>query len=248
MESVRICDLDVLRISMDEAVKLVENRAKLGDGGWLALVNLEMIARSKKDSAYASVLKSADIIIADGMPIVWAAKKIGKPLPERVAGVDLTKNLLADSLDLRISIIGGENPELALQKTGVTNTDRFQIFTGKVPSGNEGVSQIAEILSAHNPQIVFLALGVGKQDFLADKLRKQFPHAMFLGVGGSFEMIGEMKKRAPKWMQNVGMEWLFRLCIEPGRLWKRYLVNYPPGAVHLMKSVRAERRKLTNAS
>lgn len=232
---------------MNDAVALVVSHVKRGKGGWLALVNLEMIARSKKDPNYGNMLKSADMVIADGMPIVWAAAKIGKPLPERVAGVDLTKNLLRDDLDLRISIIGGENPSEALQKAGVKKTSRFQIYTGKVELGEPGINQIAELLKQHQPQVVFLALGVGKQDFLADKLRRLFPSAVFLGVGGSFEMIGELKKRAPKWMQNIGMEWLFRLCIEPGRLWKRYLINYPPGAIHLISSVRMERRRLAKA-
>lgn len=227
---------------MQEAVSLVVQRSRDGEGGWLALANLEMIARCKKDSAYESLLKSADIILADGMPVVWAAKKIGKSLPERIAGVDLAKNLLSDTHDLRISIVGGEDPPRALQKARVQQRDRFQIFTGKISGGDDGVTQVKSLLDEHQPQLVFLALGVGKQDFLADQLRQHFPKTMFLGVGGSFEMIGEMKRRAPKWMQNIGMEWLFRLCIEPRRLWKRYLIYYPPGVMYLKKSVKNQRK------
>jgi N-acetylglucosaminyldiphosphoundecaprenol N-acetyl-beta-D-mannosaminyltransferase len=244
METVRICGLNVGRIGMEAAVEMIAERAKRRQGGWLALLNLEMVARAKKQSEYFELLKQADIVLADGMPIVWASNKIGLPIPERVAGVDLTQRLLADTFDFRISIVGGENPFLALTKIGIANLKRFQIETGIVQTDAKGVAKIEGMLKEHDPHLVFLALGVGKQDVIASKLKAVLPGAVIMGVGGSFEMIAGIKRRAPRAMQKIGMEWLFRLMIEPKRLWKRYLVNYPPGAIWLMRCVREEKRRL----
>lgn len=248
METVNICGFAVGRLTMSQVVDLLVSRARSGKGGWVALMNLEMLARAKRDPDYMQLLLKSDMVFADGMPLVWASKKIGLPLPERIPGVDLAKELLSDAYGLRISIIGGENPALALNKAGVANRERFQIHTARVEPSHQGVEEISRLLSEHGPQVVFLALGVGKQDVLAEKLKRRHPNAVFLGVGGSFEMIGGMKKRAPKGMQRAGMEWLFRLMIEPRRLWKRYLVNYPPGALWLIKCAREERRRLRRAS
>ena len=83
--------------------------------------------------------------------------------------------------------------------------------------------------------MVFIALGVPKQDRLAVELRRRMPHLVLLGIGGTFEILGPQGSRAPRWMQKGGLEWLYRLFREPGRLWRRYLINYPQGVWFLIK-------------
>jgi N-acetylglucosaminyldiphosphoundecaprenol N-acetyl-beta-D-mannosaminyltransferase len=83
--------------------------------------------------------------------------------------------------------------------------------------------------------VVFLALGVPKQDRLALELRAQIPELVVAGVGGTFEILGPQGSRAPQWMQRAGLEWLYRLLHEPGRLWKRYFLHYPAGLSLLLK-------------
>jgi N-acetylglucosaminyldiphosphoundecaprenol N-acetyl-beta-D-mannosaminyltransferase len=241
-----ICGFDVTCLRMADATQEIVRMAKAGEGAWVALINLEMVSRARKDPEYAETLGAADMILADGMPIVWASGSLGTRLPERVAGVDLTRNLLDDSHALQVSIIGGEDPVSALATAGIKNTDRIQIDTGMVQATEEDVERLAASIRPHDPQIIFLALGVNKQDFLAVRLRKAFPKAIILGVGGSFELIGGQKRRAPQVMQRSGLEWLFRLLYEPRRLWRRYLLLYPTGALWVLREIARARRAKKN--
>ena len=202
---------------------------------WIVTLNLEMVSRGRLDPEYGALLKGCDLIVADGMPLVWGSRlKRGIPsLPERLPGSDLTVELLRMVPAAKIAILGGQDPIVALRKLGIPDAEKAYIFNGKIAATLEQADVFAAELNARGREIVFLALGVPKQDRLAALLRSRLNQGLVLGVGGSFELIAGQLKRAPKWMRNYGFEWLFRLLQEPRRLGYRYLVLYWVGGFAL---------------
>lgn len=234
-----VCGYQCLALPPNQIPAFLVEHLASGRGGWVLTLNLEMVSRSARDPAYGALTRSADFIIADGMPIVWASKlKRGVPaIPGRAAGVDLSTELIRATDPARIAVIGGDNPKRALDALGIADAGEVYVFDGRVTADDATAGRLAAELRKRGSRVVFLALGVGKQDDLAALLRERIPEALLLGVGGTFELIGGQKKRAPKWMQRAGMEWLFRLMVEPQRLWKRYLVLYWSGAWLILRDL-----------
>lgn len=210
---------------------LLERMARR-EGAWLLTLNTEMLARFTREPGYRDLVAQADIITADGMPLVWASRFRGPGLviPERTTGVDLVDAFLRLPQVPAYAIIGGVDPVTTLAIYGDTARQacRF-LFNGKVDLSEQQVQQFVDALREGRVQMLFVALGVPKQDRLALKLRTLMPELVITGIGGTFEILGPQGSRAPQWMQRTGMEWLFRLMKEPGRLWKRYILHYPAG-------------------
>lgn len=223
---------------------IIKKNAIEGKGGWYVTLNLEMVSRSRKEKEYGELLQRADRFVADGMPIVWATRKKNEKdpayaaAPERVTGVELVRDLMKLEDRPRIAIIGGEDPVSAMSSAGVPEIEEIWIDDSRIDTSEGGVVDLASRLRDFDPQVILIALGVPKQDKLALALRGLFPKAVIIGIGGSFELIGGQKKRAPDWMQKSGLEWLYRLGKEPKRLWRRYLLLYPTGAKALLNDLR----------
>ncbi len=233
-----LCDLPVLALERDQVVELLRERVEAGLGTWVVTLNLEMVSRRERDPLYRELLNSADIHIPDGMPLVWASrrKKGAIPLPMRVTGSDVTGDLLRVVPPQFIAVVGGENPGKALETANIAEREKIFIDASYIKVDDESIKSLAHRLQGR--RLIFLALGVPKQDQVAIELRKLLPEASFIGVGGSFELLGLQKIRAPLWMQNAGFEWLFRLISEPRRLWKRYLVESWTGGFALINDIR----------
>lgn len=222
-----------LQSHLDELIE----RAETGKGGWIVTLNTEMLARGVRTPEYLDLIRQADLVVADGMPLVWATqkKKCPHPVTERTTGVDLVNGFLQRPDVPPYSVIGGVDPETTLdQYPGAREACKF-LFTGKVDLSEKQVEDFCAILNERKIGIAFLALGVPKQDKLALAIREKAPHVVTIGVGGTFEILGPQGGRAPQWMQENGLEWLYRLSSEPQRLWKRYLIEYPLGIGLLIK-------------
>ncbi len=233
--------LPIWCVTRQECVDQLVARATHGQGAWVLTLNLEMVARQNRDASYRELAKQADIYLADGMPIVWASrkKKNSNPVPERVTGADITVDLIERLEPARIAIIGGISPRAALLKIlGEQKAAEPYVFDGMVAAEEEQVASLAREIAPRDPQAIFIALGVPKQDRIALMLRKHFPKAILMGVGGTFEFITGEQKRAPLWMQKSGTEWLYRLLSNPKRLWRRYLVEYWGGGLALLRDIR----------
>ena len=202
---------------------------------WVVTLNLEMLSRGKKDKAYEAMLKEADLFIADGQPLVWGSKmKRGVPsLPERLAGSDMAYELLRLVPAEKLAVIGGKDARAALTKAGIEGAERAYVFSERVEATEEQADAFASELNVRDARLIFLALGVPKQDRMASLLRKRLKRGVLIGVGGTFEMLQGDVKRAPDWMKKAGMEWMFRLMQEPRRLAHRYLVLYWTGGFAL---------------
>lgn len=223
-----------LNVHVQDLVWHAEN----GNGAWLLTLNTEMLARGARDPDYWNLIKQADIFTADGMPLVWASKIkcSASAINGRTTGVDLVDAMLGLSSVPRFAVIGGKSPGATIERYGAQAIDACAfVFEGKVDLSDPQLTFFCTELSRQQVRVVFIALGVPKQDRLALLLRQRMPHLVLLGIGGTFEILGPGGGRAPLWMQRSGLEWLYRLLKEPGRLWRRYLISYPQGIWFLLK-------------
>lgn len=236
--TVEVAGLPVWRISVDELCSQIADWAARGEGHWIATLNLDYYARCMRDPLFLELLRKADVFTADGMPILRACRQRDPRFEglDRTTGADLTPRLIGLLDPSLVAVIGGIDPRGALQKLD-RNPDDYFIFDGKVELTDEWARDLASKISERS--VVFVALGCPKQEKMIALLQPHLPKAVFIAVGGSFDMISGATSRAPRWMQKSGFEWLYRLAIEPKRLWKRYLVEYPPGARALKRETSA---------
>lgn len=213
-----------------------------GEGGTLVTANLDYLRRSSCDDEFGRFVKQSNLIVADGMPLVWASRLQGTPLPERVAGSSLCLSLSAE-LAIRhrsVYLLGG-NPGVAQQAARILR-DRFpglEIAGTYCPQiGYEKDPEVSELIRQKLidslPDVVYVALGSPKTEKLIDMLRKDLPTTWWIGIGISLSFITGEVRRAPRWMQASGTEWIHRLCQEPKRLGRRYLVDGIPFAMKLL--------------
>lgn len=233
-----LCGLPISRSTMKQTLDDLLARIERGDGAWLLTLNTEMLSRFTREPDYRDLVSQADIITADGMPLVWASRFKGtdQAIPERTTGVDLVDAFLRLPDVPPYAIIGGVDPATTVARYGETAQRACRyLFNGKVDLSDQQVQEFVDVLRQQQVRMLFVALGVPKQDRLALKVRACMPELVVTGIGGSFEILGPQGSRAPLWMQKAGLEWLFRLSKEPGRLWKRYIVHYPAGVGLLIK-------------
>tara|TARA_A100000171_G_C2140621_1_gene155877 strand:- start:20677 stop:21372 length:696 start_codon:yes stop_codon:yes gene_type:complete len=215
---------------MKETLALVSKAISENNQLHHVVVNAGKIVALQKDAALRKSVNESDIINADGQAVVWAAKILGKPLKERVAGIDLMENLveLAHQENHKIFLLGAK--EEVVQKV----SQIYQVkYNANLIAGyrngyftKEDEPQIAQQIANSGAQMLFVAITSPiKENFLYNhrELLKDVPFVM--GVGGSFDVVSGLTKRAPVWMQNAGLEWFYRFLQEPKRMWKRYLVG-----------------------
>jgi N-acetylglucosaminyldiphosphoundecaprenol N-acetyl-beta-D-mannosaminyltransferase len=217
--------------------RLAEHR-----GGWLVTANLDILRRFRFQSAARSLYQRADLRIADGMPLVWGARLKGEPLPGRLAGSSLIWSLAerAAASGRSLYLLGGApgSAEAAAvhfrERWPGLDIRGFAAPRVDSPPTVEQVEAVLEDLVRLEPDILLVGLGSPKQEQVIDALRSALPHTWMIGVGISFSFVAGQVRRAPLWMQRLGLEWLHRLGQEPGRLARRYLIEDAPFAVRLL--------------
>jgi N-acetylglucosaminyldiphosphoundecaprenol N-acetyl-beta-D-mannosaminyltransferase len=212
-----------------------------GRGGWLITANLDFLRRYTKEPAMRDLYGSADVMVADGMPLVWAARLQGEPLPERVAGSALIYRFAERAAAEGRSIYffggdpgAGEGAAKALMERhpGLSVAGFSSPRVSAEPTEIEVASAVAE-LRRKKPDLLLVGLGSPKQERLIAALRAHFPHMWMAGVGISFSFVAGQVSRAPAWMRKTGLEWVHRLSQEPKRLGRRYLIEDLPFAFEL---------------
>ncbi len=239
---VQVGRVGVHAVTEQRAIDHIIESLDRGMGGAVVTPNLDHLRRYERDPSFAAVVDEFDLVLADGMPLVWASRLAGRPLPQRVAGSDLilTLSLAAAQRGKSIFLLGGA-PGTA-DGAGRVLRDRaptLRVAGAACPApGFEfsapELARLRGIVSQARPDIVFVALGSPKQERLIDILRATLPSAWWLGVGVSFSFLTGDVARAPMWMRNSGLEWAHRLCQEPRRLVRRYLIDGIPFAGSLM--------------
>ncbi|RLT43886.1 MAG: glycosyltransferase [Chloroflexi bacterium] len=193
----------------------------------LCTVNPEFVMEARRDPAFAAVLNRADLCAPDGVGILWAGRLLGQPFAERVTGSDGIYRISerAAAQGWRVYFLGA-GPGVAEQ----TAERLCSLYPGLQVAGtfsgspsDEGWPEIQQRLAAARPDLLFVAFGHPRQDFWIDAHRHELPVAVALGVGGAFDFVAGVARRAPLWMQRLGLEWLHRLVVEPWR-WRRMRV------------------------
>lgn len=233
--------LPLAALTQEQVESLIAADLSDGVGGWLITANLDHLRRMRTDDEVRELLIGADLVVADGMPLVWAGRIAGTPVPERVAGSDLifTLSSRAAEHDASVYLLGG-SPGAADAAAGVLRRQAPQLSiagTACPPFGFEHSpealdSVVADVASAA-PSVVFVGLGFPKQDRLIARLRMAHPDAWYVGCGVSIDFVAGFVPRAPLWMQRTGVEWVFRLTREPRKLTARYLIHGIPFATRL---------------
>lgn len=216
-------------LSMDETVEAVEKIIAAGKPTQHVVINALKVNLMRKDEVLRRIVNDCPLINADGASIVYAAKMLGVPVRERVTGFDLFLRLVevAAEKGYRIYLFGA--------KEEVVNRVK-EIFLEKYPAlqivgtrngyfTEKDEPQIVADMASSGADMMFVAFSSPKKEYWIHKYLEQLNIPFVMGVGGSFDVVAGVTDRAPKWMQDHGLEWFYRFIQEPGRLWKRYLVG-----------------------
>ncbi len=222
------CPVDVVRLS--EAVERVEDYIASGGLHQGVGVNLDQFLKMHEDPEFKKMIIEADLITADGHPIVWTSWLWGTPLPERVPGIDLFEALLPVSArkGYKVFLLGAK--EESMQAAAEAYLQRYpglQIAgrrNGYFTEADE--PEIVEQINACGADLLFIAITSPKKEEFVDRNREMLAKVGFvLGVGGTFDIDAGLYKRAPDWMAKAGIEWTYRLWQEPRRMYKRYIIE-----------------------
>jgi len=192
----------------------------------ICTVNPEFIVDARRDPDFAAVLAQADLCVPDGAGVLWAARRAGKPLRERVTGSDGIYRLaeLAARTGLRLFLLGAA-PGVAAQAADILAATYPGLVVAGTCSGSPREDEWPAIyaqLVQSRPDLLLVAFGHPRQDFWIDRHRADLPAAVAIGVGGAFDFVAGIAPRAPLWMQRLNLEWLHRLVTQPWR-WRRML-------------------------
>lgn len=233
-------------LSVPEVVARVESGLADGRPVTHASVNAAKAVRVQKDPDLRAALRDSDLVTADGQPVVWAARLAGRRLPERVAGIDLMEGVLgiANRRGYRVYLLGAQPEVVAAAAAEVRRR-----FPGATVVGTQDgyfspddEAAVVERITAAKPDILFIALGTPEKELFQLRHRNALGAGFVMGVGGAFDVLAGRLRRAPRWAQRLGLEWLFRLAQEPKRLGRRYLTTNAR-FVRLVISERAHRRR-----
>ncbi|MGC8778550.1 MAG: WecB/TagA/CpsF family glycosyltransferase [Candidatus Caldatribacteriaceae bacterium] len=210
----------IAELNREALVALVDEALRKKRKMHLVTLNPEMLARQARDARFRAVLLRAEVLVPDGMGIVWGAKFLGKALPGRLPGIELAEALLAEGQKSgwRFYLVGGKEgvAEQAAQRLR-KRYPGLQVV-GTHHGYFEEDAPVVEAINRANPQVLFLGMGSPRQELWIDQYREVLSPLVFMGVGGSFDVWSGEKKRSPRFLQRLGLEWLWRVLTEPGRL------------------------------
>lgn len=234
MTAVSILGVPIEPVSLEHAVDRVAELVERRRFGHVATANVDFLYQIGVDDDLLDVLSSADLVVADGVPLLWMAKWQGSPLPGRVNGTDLAERVLRMAGERRwpIAYVGGEaGIALAAARAAAARWRTPTAFVAcpsrSVMADPTGSAALAREVAASGARVLLLGISAGRQERWAAAHREDLGSIVVIGVGSALSYIAGEQKRAPRWMQRTGLEWLWRLAAEPRRLWRRYLVDDP---------------------
>ncbi|HNW56135.1 MAG TPA: WecB/TagA/CpsF family glycosyltransferase [Bacteroidales bacterium] len=217
-------------LTMQETVAVIDQAIKTGKKINHVVINAGKVVAMQHDKELYDSVANCDLINADGQSIVWAARFLGKKLPCRVTGIDLMEELvkLASENNYKCYFFGAREEvvkkvvEIYSNKYGESIIAGYRNGYFTQPEGTE----IARSIAQSGAQMLFVAITSPKKEIFLYENRELLKGVNFtMGVGGTFDVVSGVTKRAPSWMQRMGLEWFYRFLQEPGRMWKRYLVG-----------------------
>jgi N-acetylglucosaminyldiphosphoundecaprenol N-acetyl-beta-D-mannosaminyltransferase len=246
----QILNTYVNALSLNETIAEVEGIIQRGIPTQHVVVNASKVNLMEADKELASIVNNCPLINADGASIVWAAKRLGVPLSERVTGIDLFLELvkLSAGKGYKIYLFGAkEEVVLKVKRIFEEQYPDLQIVgyrNGYFSEADE--PQIVADMAASGADMMFVAFSSPKKEYWVHKYLNQIGIPFVMGVGGSFDVVAGVTDRAPEWMQNHGLEWFYRFVQEPKRLWKRYIVGNTKFVALTYKYKLAKKGKMQN--
>lgn len=223
---INILGVEVDDVSQKDAVFAILKMAKDKAGGrYVVTVNSEFVILAKNSEKFRDILEGADLSVPDGQGVVWAKLILGGREHERVTGVDLIEKLCVKSAEKAISVgfLGGFGgvAETVSKRQKEQNPGLKVVFAGSGdPAIGYDLRLKKELLGVGRIDILFVAYGMGQQEFWIERNKNRLDVGVLIGVGGAFDYLSMVKMRAPRQFQNIGLEWLWRLLMEPVRIWR----------------------------
>jgi len=253
---VELLGMPVHPVRFDEAVHMLLALAHGDQPAYAVTANVDHVVRFARHPEIRHLYERAHLVVADGTPLVWASRLLGRTLPERVAGSDLFPALCARAAEQNLSIflLGGA-PGTARRAAQMLQAQHPHLRVVGTCCPNYGfekdppeASRVVDAVGAARPDILFVGLGSPKQENWIVENIAACGAKLSIGVGISFSFVCGDVARAPRWMQRAGLEWLHRLCQEPTRLWKRYLLRDVVFLVLVLKGLWQRGRRCRNGA
>lgn len=230
---VRLFGIEFDNCSMQEAIHLIEQAIKQKKPSLVVTPNAQHINIVKKDKEFKKICNEASLVFPDSVPLIWASRILGQPLKERVAGSDILPTFckIVARKKYKIFLLGAE-PGVAKKAAkilesknpGLVISDTYSPPFGFERDERENL-KIIKMINTCKPDVLFVGLGTPKQEKWSWNYKDKMSVPVIICVGATFDFIAQKSNRAPYWMQKSGLEWFHRLCQEPRRLWKRYLIG-----------------------
>lgn len=230
MSRVKILNTEIDNLSMSETIDRIIQSIRAKRQIHHVVVNASKIVSMQKDMPLRESVNSSDIINADGQAVVWASNILKNPIKERVAGIDVMENVvrIAHLNNFTIFFLGAKEDvvKTVVEKYSVKYSKTIIAGFRNGYFSKKEEPEIAKQISNSNCDILFVAISSPTKELFLYNNKKLLNNVYFImGVGGSFDVVAGKIKRAPRWMQKLGLEWFYRLIQEPKRMWKRYLVG-----------------------
>jgi len=241
MGRVRVLNGNFDRVGIVEAVDAVVAMIRTGRRGYVATVNVAVLMMMRSDPRLQAFVDRAALVVADGQPLVFASRWSSSSLPGRVAGVDLLEALLtrAEKERLRVYLLGARSEVISAAAARIRERWPALTLCGAADgyfSPAEAAERAREVARSE-AHILLVGMGVPRQEYFLETQWDELGAAVAIGVGGALDVLAGVRPRAPKVIQTLGLEWLFRLAQEPRRLWRRYLVTNSQFVYLLLKEV-----------
>jgi N-acetylglucosaminyldiphosphoundecaprenol N-acetyl-beta-D-mannosaminyltransferase len=244
-QRVRIGHIWIDALTFDRAVDEIARLVDAGEGGTIFTPNVDHVVQVEHNLVFRAAYQDVSLSVVDGQLLLWASYVLGAPLPEKISGSDLMVPLArrAAERQWRVYLLGGGQGVAELAATELQKQFDIDIVGTDAPfvtpEGNpvDGPAVIERIVQAR-PHLLFAAFGAPKQELFLHRAAAAIRPAVGIGVGAGFDFVAGRLKRAPRWISQSGLEWLYRLAQEPRRLAKRYLVDDPEFLAVLVRTLR----------
>lgn len=232
-EKIKILQTEINPIDYEETLSFVEHwiQQKKRPAACIVQANVFSLVNAKEDKLYRKILYETDLVVPDGMPLVWFLKGKGIDIKDRVYGPDLMLRMcnLANERSWRVFLYGGKSDVVEKLKRKLHEVfPKLRIVGNYSPPFRNLTQQeddeICQLINSVDPDILWVGLGGVKQDIWMHEHKNRIDVSIIHGVGAAFDFISGQIPQSPRWMMRVGLEWAFRLCVEPKRLWKRYTI------------------------
>lgn len=222
------CNID--NVSMEETLERVEGFVRSGRPHQHVVVNVDKLVKASRDEDLRRIINECDLVNVDGMPVVWASRLLGKPLKERVAGIDLFEALMGRAADKgwRVFLLGAR-PDV-VREVAATYARRYPglVLAGVRDGywqGEDAEAGVVRQVRDSRADLLFVAISSPRKEQFLGLYQAEMRIPFAMGVGGSFDVATGRVKRAPAWMQTAGLEWFFRFLQEPRRMFRRYFID-----------------------